>query len=68
VILHAFKPKTLVRGEAPLPHPLSISPIPKSDNYLRICYNIEVLTNVLYKRITEKANYQKEEKVSLETF
>jgi len=35
------------------------SQIRKFDNELQKCYNINVLSDVVYKRITEKANYPK---------
>jgi hypothetical protein len=36
------------------------------DNEPQKCYNIDVLSDVVYKRITEKANYPKKQKVKVE--
>jgi len=47
---------------------LLISPIREFDNELQKCYNDNVLSDVVYKRITEKANYSKEQKEKIETF
>ena len=38
------------------------------DNELQKCYNANVLSDVFYKRITEKANYPKKQKVKVEIF
>ncbi|GAG79764.1 unnamed protein product, partial [marine sediment metagenome] len=43
-----------------------ISPIP-FDKWLQKCYNIDLLSDVVYKRITEKASYRKIGRAKRET-